>query len=1513
MRKNLLISIFGVLLFSLLAIIGVKTLKQKKHYMKKQQWSELLANHPYNNRPQKSAEEWGKIPKADRPDLAMEQEVLMTMDPALGIVPTERKMLANEKVKTILATKGPIAGITWQERGPNNVGGRTRALMFDPNDSNNKKVWAAGVSGGLWYTNDITAGAPTWNLVDGFWSNIVVSCIAYNPNNTNEFYVGTGEGWFNADAQRGGGIWKTTDGGVTWNQLGSTDPSAYNSGSHFQYVNKIVVKDDGTVFAATRGYYSNTGGIMRSTDGGANWTRVLSQYDGTYYDWGADVEVAANGDLFASMGLASPGQVYKSLDADNGGSGTWTNISSNIAMGNAKRVELACAPSNEDVIYAVAQGGSGDQDVEWIKKSTNGGANWTSLSIPLMADGSGDYYTRGQAFYDLILAVHPTNENLVIAGGIDLHRTTNGGTNWNPISHWYGGFSLPEVHADQHAIHFRPGASDEVIFGNDGGFFYSTNAGDVSATPSFTSKNIGYNVTQFYACAAKNEINSNYFLAGAQDNGSQKFTLPQIGSTTEVTGGDGAFCHIDQLNPDIQMTAYTNNNIYRSLDGGNSFPSLISESSGWFINPSDYDSQRKILYLAAGDDQLKRISGMDGTTTNTNIGISVGTAQVSALKVSPYNDVVFIGIENGRVYKLSNASTGSTSLSRIDNGTTPILTAGYVSCIEVGANDNQLIVTFSNYGVTSIWETTDGGTNWYSKEGNLPDMPVRWALYNPDNRDQVLLATEVGVWSTDNFGTGTSSTPVWGVSSTDLAYTRCTMLKYRAADKMVVVSTHGRGLFTSDIFTGSSVADFVADQYVSCTGSLTVQFTDGSTKPEGSWAWDVDNDGTTDYTTQNPTHTYNSPGLYSVKLTINSGADEIIKDDIILVMVSEPTVSTGCSLSDNSNDSNGFGIGISNFTLNTINNTSSYNDGYYLNYVCTDWTQLELNTTYDVTITTGTANNEGAKVYIDYNDNGTFEESEAVVSFPANKDGTRTLSFTTPASGVIFDDGLRLRVLSKFGSIPSNACDISTYGQAEDYTVYFKSQTPTWTGAISSNWNTSGNWSTGVVPGASDDVVIANAGTAPIIGSGVQADCNNLTVNAGATLTIASGGSLITAGTITRNGTINIEHTMTDGHWHLVSSPVIGATANVFFGDYLQYFDETLASNNYIEIDNETWPLNACQGYAWRNYGKGSFTFSGTPFTGDQSIETTSIQANGWNLIGNPYPSSIDWEILDNTYGTAYTFSDNGVNSGWGQYNNGAVTNNGPRYLAPMQAFFISTSSAGTFAITNAARTHEGATGYVKSVAELHQFVKLQAQANDKTDETFIQMGNGFDEGFDRLYDGWKMAVEDNSYLHLYSKTIDGNLSINRIPATESVQLGLRFAQNTTARINIMETAGFDLIKLEDTKLQTFHNLMEGAYEFDWNATDSEERFILHLKATGVNELNAQEAQVYAWDDQVYIRMNNPEDYNQVQVFDLSGRLIVSSSLTKTEIQSIKIISKGAYLVKLSGESGSLTEKIIIE
>lgn len=1235
----------------------------------KDRWAAWIGAHPYATRSAEFIRKVDSIPKKDRPDLAAEHDFLMTVDPVLKTVPKERLFVAEEQAKQI-SMNAAIAGISWTERGPTNVGGRTRGVAFDPNDGTNKKCWAGGVGGGLWYTNDITASSPVWNHVDDMWDNLSISSIAFDPSNTQNIYVGTGEGWSNSDAQQGGGIWKSANGGTTWTRLASTSPSSSN---YFKYVNKLVVTSTGVVLAATFGNFINTGGVMRSSDGGATWTNVLRTYSTTgLWDVGADIEIAANGDLYASFGfLWSAGKMFKSVD----GGINWTDISSNVGMGSAKRVEIACAPSNSSVVYAVASMSSAtDSDVAWMKKSIDGGATWTDLPIPRMVSDATIHFTRSQAWYDLILQVHPTNASVVLAGGIDLHRSIDGGDNWTGISHWYGGFSKPYVHADQHAIVFRPGHPNEVVFGNDGGMYYSTNAGSSGSIPSFQSCNSGYNVTQFYSVSGVNQAASHQFLAGAQDNGTQAFSLPRAQSTREVTGGDGAFAHIDQLNPDIRISSYTYDDYNRSLDGGTHFSGFGGSGVGYFINPTAYDSQRKILYSSADNDVLIRFTGMDGTIVETSIPIALGGAKISAIKVSPYNDVIFLGTGGGRIYKVTSASGATPVATRIDLGTIPITTAAYVSSIDVGASDDQVLVTFSSYGVNSVWETSNGGTNWYSKEGNLPDIPVRWALYNPANRDKVLLATELGVWTTDNFGPATVSAPVWGESNTALARTRCDMLYYRTADKQVAVATHGRGLFTTDAFATTSVADFSVNSRASCSGSMTVQFTDGSLNPGDSWAWDIDNDGDTDYTTQNPTHTYTSPGLYNVKLTINNGAASTIKQGAFVVMSSSPTSTAVCSITD-ANTANQYGTGIYRVTLSNLDYTTPNDDGPYQNYTCGQYILLNPGTSYTASIFTGTTNTESSRIYIDYNDNGAFEVGEIAATFNAGK-GKRSISFTTPSTGVTLRKGLRLRFVSKAGSsAPASPCDQGTYSQIEDYTVFFEPEY-TWTGATSTAWNVAGNWSPASVPAAGDHIIIPDVTNDPVLSA--NASVGNLSLAAGARLTLndyaltvagnLSGTGVIkgsAASALTINGpsgTIYFDQT-TSGTTNVLKTLTLSGSAVTTLGNALQI--AAGASPGAVAIGGSTQLLTG--GYlTLRSDANGTArvdeitSTASTPISGYVTVERYIPAGRKWRLLSAPLKGSAGNDIFSNWQNNDVVSGSTGVEI-WGSIgtSNPSSSNNG--------------------------------------------------------------------------------------------------------------------------------------------------------------------------------------------------------------------------------------------------------------
>jgi photosystem II stability/assembly factor-like uncharacterized protein len=803
-------------------------------------------------------EEAAEAKERDGMELAWQQEFEMTKDPALGYVPTERLIPALQYSKNSLAAKNnqAIPGIQWTALGSKNYGGRTRAVMVDLNDATRKTVWAGSVGGGLWKTTDITAAEPNWIPVDDLMGNLAITTIAQDPGNPQIMYLGTGEGYSNSDAIRGLGIWKSTNGGVTWSQLPVTNNST------FYYIKRIVVTNEGALLVGTNN------GLQRSADGGNSFTKVLGSgmgITGAATNTCYDIEKAANGDIYASLASS----LHKST---NGG----TTFGAALPIGvTASRIEIATAASNSNYVYALIANGS---VVNGIVQSTNGGLSFTTRTEPADADNgiSATDFSRSQAWYDLTIAVSPTDPLTVFVGGVDLFKSIDGCGTWQQVAHWYGGFGFQEVHADQHEIIFSPGNDNIVYFTNDGAIYRSGNANDL--IPTIQSKGTNYNTLQFYACAMNPAAGSFQFLAGAQDNGSHKFTQSHFANTTEVTGGDGAFCHIDQDQPQYQFTSYVYNSYYRSTDGGNTFPGSGSSSGGRFINPTDYDDLGNKMYCAIANNQYLRWDNPQTGNTFTTVSCPELNGNVSAVKVSPNTpNRVFFGTGSSTIVRVDNANTNTPTATQIQY----FLMSGYVSCIEVQpGNDNHILATFSNYGVESIWETTDGGTTWASIENNLPDMPVRWVIFNPTNTDQAFIATELGVWSTSDLnGAGT----VWDATNDGLANVRVDMLQSRPSDKLIIAATHGRGLY----FTGAyapATANFTSAAQIVYPGRA-LPFTNTSINA-ATYSWNF-GDGTF-ATTQHAVKKYNVPGTYNVSLSINGGASTVSKTIIVMPWAGTP-------------------------------------------------------------------------------------------------------------------------------------------------------------------------------------------------------------------------------------------------------------------------------------------------------------------------------------------------------------------------------------------------------------------------------------------------------------------------------------------------------------------------------------------------------------------------------------------------------------------------------------------------
>ncbi len=763
-----------------------------------------------------------KALEQDGPDKAFEQDFFRTMNldikrPTPELLPdiihqNFFKLKSNTKA---LAIPGSSSSAPWVELGPSNVGGRTRALTWDPNDSSGKKVWAGGVGGGLWFNNDITSTSSVWNKVDDFWQSLSINKIVFDTVDKKVAYVTTGEG-YGAGASIGAGIWKTTNGGTSWSQLSST--------KNFLYANDLVIRNDNgetLVYAAIdannyMGKLTNTDnmGLYMSEDNGLTWIQTLPIIDSINKNKvpfvPASIQVSKNNTVWVGT-KESPisntnrggGYILKSVNGRD-----WVVVKKFNVGNSYGRVTIAVAPSNEKIIYAYVENYG---RLENLHRSDDEGLTWTTLTKPIDADiaiPSADF-TRGQAWYNQSLAVDPNNPNVVIVGGIDLFKTINGGTTWNQIGKWYNwNAKYSYVHADQHVISYKPGSSNTALFGNDGGVFYTNNLLNADTLNVISSRNNGYNVTQFYSAAIHPNAGKNFYLAGAQDNGTQKFLSPAFSASEEVSNGDGAFCFIDQTNPKYQISSTKYNTYFLSTDTGVSFnKKLIDTTLGSFINPATYDPIQHILYSNSSSNYLVRIKNITGTPNVENLTVPNLLHQVTALRVSPYNHLsttIFLGTNTGQLLKVVNADSIPSS-SLIGGASFP---AGSISCIEIGASENELLITFFNYGSKKIWYTSDGGTNWVDKMGNFPDIPVRWALFNPNKiPSQVILATELGVYATRNFET---TSPTWAQSNNGFSNVRTDMLQLRTADYAVIAATHGRGLFYNSSFSESKPPEIIS-------------------------------------------------------------------------------------------------------------------------------------------------------------------------------------------------------------------------------------------------------------------------------------------------------------------------------------------------------------------------------------------------------------------------------------------------------------------------------------------------------------------------------------------------------------------------------------------------------------------------------------------------------------------------------------------------------------------------------
>lgn len=443
-----------------------------------------------------------------------------------------------------LQQEGNRSGLNlqWEELGPDNIGGRTRAILVDKRDPSGNTLYAGGVSGGMW--KSVNAGNSWSRLNWNEWMSI--SCITQDANG--KIYIGTGEdlaqitGSSLSSGQIGNGIY-TLDGNDNPVHLPST--AAHVNGnlvtnSPWGGVNRIAVypPDPNIIFAATQR------GLWKSTDAGNNWvemtlTGVIPA--GTRF---ADVQVS-HGGLYIYAATTN-GKIVRSRNA--GSSIENIGAAANGWPTGIGRVEIAVSKQSEALIWVHAAGVGGQ--TKNALKSSNGGDNWQIMGVVGPAfDPCGD---NNQCWYDNVIAINPADSNKVYVGGI-LTYTYSPNTGWKLAELYFAGSANPNwTHPDKHAYVFDNNNPEILYVGTDGGIFKSTNALSGFPYPTYQAKNRGFNVTQMYsvAAAATGEV-----LGGAQDNGTiyidYKGNTPRYGE--DVRGGDGIYTDFSVIDPRISF------------------------------------------------------------------------------------------------------------------------------------------------------------------------------------------------------------------------------------------------------------------------------------------------------------------------------------------------------------------------------------------------------------------------------------------------------------------------------------------------------------------------------------------------------------------------------------------------------------------------------------------------------------------------------------------------------------------------------------------------------------------------------------------------------------------------------------------------------------------------------------------------------------------------------------------------------------------------------------------------
>jgi photosystem II stability/assembly factor-like uncharacterized protein len=708
----------------------------------------------------------------------------------LGTIPDGKMTAALEQARLDRASAAlttNLGTLTWQLAGPKNIGGRITALAVVPGGTT---AYFGAAMGGVFKS---TNSGVNWTPVFDAYGSPSIGALAIDPNNSNVVYAGAGEANASVDSYDGEGVFRTTDGGTSWEAIGLAET---------RRIGAIAVdpSNSNRIYVAAMGSQFSTGpdrGLYRSEDGGATWNRTLFVNDST-----GVTDIAINPAHPETVYCATwervrhytyrrafgPGcGIWRSVNSGT----TWTKLTTGLPASNDDmgRIGLAIAPTRPSMIYAqIVSGASLGYVGLGLYRSTDGGATWarrdvSGSSFPSSFGGFGWYFGE--------VAVSPFNSEVVYTCGQYLLRSNDGGQNFSNVT--------GNAHVDEHALWIDPTNPARVYLGSDGGFFSSTSGG------SSWTQSLDTPITQFYA-GAVDASNPARLLGGAQDNDCMQ-TTGSVNWNSFSFGADGFVVLVDQVNPAVTFGEYQ----YGSYGAGPQ-RSVASGGAGTFASPSGFfgsdrfnwnapyvmsaldhntmlaASQR--VYRSRNNGQSYSVISSDLTTNNLTSLLVYST--ITALAISPVDSAVYYsGSDDGKVYCSKNSGQSWTDVSAG-------LPVRWVTRVTPDPVDPQgVYVTLSGFGMderlSHVYHSVDRGTTWTSIASNLPDVPANDLLVDPANTSRLFLATDVGVYVSGNGGA------YWYPLGQGMPIQAIVDLSLHPGARKLIAATHGRSQWTLDL------------------------------------------------------------------------------------------------------------------------------------------------------------------------------------------------------------------------------------------------------------------------------------------------------------------------------------------------------------------------------------------------------------------------------------------------------------------------------------------------------------------------------------------------------------------------------------------------------------------------------------------------------------------------------------------------------------------------------------------